>query len=211
MASILIITGLAFALAYLWYCDRGKSWPSTIVKTVPLLAFAMAGLVANAPWLLALGLFLSALGDFGLSREGDNWFLAGLVSFALAHFAYIAHFVVLSDVWPWMAYQSALVPALVLTAIVASTEIWLSPHTGALKWPVRGYAVIIGLMGLSALVQPLPLALWGAVLFIASDLVLAVGLFRLQDGTPARSVTSYTLWPLYIGGQLCLLLSGVFI
>lgn len=108
-----------------------------------------------------------------------------------------------------MAYQNALVPALVLTAIVASTEIWLSPHTAALKWPVRGYAIIIGLMGLSALVQPLPLALLGAVLFIASDLVLAVGLFRLQDGTRARSVTSYTLWPLYIGGQLCLLLSGL--
>ena len=50
MASILIITGLAFALAYLWYCDRGKSWPSTIVKTVPLLAFAMAALGLNIHW-----------------------------------------------------------------------------------------------------------------------------------------------------------------
>lgn len=138
---------------------------------------------------LALGLALSALGDFALSRDTERAFLSGLISFAAAHIAYIALF--------W----SGGVPggAVVLVALALSTELWLTPHTGALRWPVRAYVAIICTMGAVALGQP---AAWpGAVLFIASDLVLAVQLFRMRPGTARHRLAGRVLWGLYIAAQ----------
>lgn len=209
IAKLFILVGLAFALAYFLFIRREKSWSSSLVKTIPLVAFGMAGVMAGAPWLLTMGLFLSAAGDFGLSVKGDKGFLIGLAAFAIAHIAYIAHFIADSALWPWQAYLLQPVPALILTAIVLSTEVWIAPHTGEMRWPVRIYTLIIGVMGLSALMHPEHLALLGAGLFIASDLILAVDLFRLKEDAPARRFTSYSLWPFYVGGQFCLLLSGI--
>ncbi len=201
--------GLLAALVFLFLTRTQNSWPRSIIKTIPLVAFSIAGILVNAPWLLVVGLILSASGDFWLSRDGDTNFLIGLISFALAHIAYIAHFIQDAGVYPWQAYAVATVPAVVLTLIVLSTEVWLSPHTGALRWPVRGYALVIGTMGLTALLQPNPFSLWGAIMFIASDLILSVDLFRLKEGNPLRWYTGTSLWMFYIAGQFCLLLGGV--
>ncbi len=209
LIQILIGLGLIAALAFLPLARGGNTMPRTLIKTIPLCAFALAGIVASAPWLLVAGLALSAVGDFMLSRDGEPSFLIGLVAFAVAHLAYIANFSLAAGLWPWQALFIATIPALILLAIVVSTETWLAPHAGDMRWPIRGYALVIGLMGWSALLEPLGLGTLGAALFIASDLLLAIDLFRLKPDAPARKLTSYPLWALYIAGQFCLLLAGI--
>ncbi len=194
----MLVAGLIAALFYLPLVDRPASIVRSAIKTLPLLAFSVAALLAGVPGVLVAGLALSALGDLALSRHGDKAFLAGLVSFALAHLCYLAVFVGLGPV-----PRFALPAAAVLIALAVSTEFWLSPHTGPLRWPVRAYVLIIVAMTVAAigLWPQRPAAAAGAVLFLLSDLILAIRLFRLNSqGRPAR-IASLTLWVFYITGQ----------
>lgn len=205
----LTATGLLSAFGFFFLTRTANSLPRSILKTIPLFTFAMAGIAVNAPWLLVVGLFLSASGDYWLSRDGEQSFLVGLISFALAHIAYILHFVQDAGVYPWVAFVTHPVPAVILLAVVVSTEFWLSPFTEKLRWPVRGYALVIGVMGLTALSQSSMLTLIGAALFIVSDLILSIDLFRLNKTSPIRWFTGTSLWMFYIAGQFCILLGGV--
>ncbi|MGR3710761.1 MAG: lysoplasmalogenase family protein, partial [Alterinioella nitratireducens] len=45
------------------------------------------------------------------------------------------------------------------------------------------------------------LALLGAAMFLASDVILSVQIFRLAPGTPAHRNAGRAVWPLYWGGQ----------
>ena len=89
-------------------------------------------------------------------------------------------------------------------ALVLSTEFWLAPRTGGLRWPVRIYVLLIALMGISALLLPVhPGQGWlrlGAVLFILSDLMLALQLFVVRDAGWQRRL-ALALWPAYWLGQ----------
>src|SRR6056297_2808833 len=176
--------GLVFALIYAAvFCYRGPSRVRTAVKAVPLLAFAVAAQANFANPLIVAALGLSALGDIALSRSGERAFLAGLVAFAAAHLAYALLFsgLLYGDAAERLA-DLPILPALCLVAFAVSTELWLVPHTGALRWPVRIYVLLITLMGLAALSLPAgrEIAVIGAFAFILSDLILAVQRFRLR-------------------------------
>lgn len=201
--------GLAIALIYLPFTNGGVSWRRSIHKTLPLLLFALAAYLTGAPAFLAAGLFLSALGDFGLSRDGDSAFLYGLSAFALAHVLYILHFLSLAHAPLWEVFSVAPIPAIALIALLVSTELWLAPHTGALGLPVRIYVLVIGAMGLSALLVPVGLSTLGAALFVLSDLILAVELFRMKDDHPQKPLAGYLVWVFYIAGQGLILFGGV--
>ena len=209
MFNLFLMSGLFAALVFLPIAMKPNNLPRSIIKTVPLLCFGVAGILAGAPWLLVAGLLLSAAGDFSLSRDGTAAFVVGLVCFAIAHIAYILHFVQVSGAYPFEAFQSAPLLAVLLVLVMLSTEVWVTPYTGNLRWPIRGYVLVIGVMGLSALLEPSGFRLWGAVLFILSDLLLAVDLFRLDPASPARRFTGYPLWVFYVAGQAFLLLSVV--
>ena len=200
------------ALAALWFwaahAGRNESAAASIVKTASTAALALAGWVMGAPSGIVAGLALGAVGDFALSRPGTRWFLAGMAAFAAGHLAYALAFLTafgpVSAPGPvaWAVLAAILV-------LVASTEVWLAPFTGALCWPVRAYALVIGTMAAAALLLP-PGMGWvqtGVALFLASDLILALRLFRLKDET-ARLSASRALWPAYWGGQ-ALILWGV--
>lgn len=191
--SVLFLLGLILGIGYLPLAGRDPSTPRSLAKTLPVALFAGAALAAGAPW-LALGLALSALGDLALSRPGRMAFPAGLAAFALAHLVYLAVF--------WGLNPGAMPPlwaALPVVALALSTEVWLIPHTGALKAAVRVYVGLITLMVLAAL----PLAPWtiplGAVLFLASDFLLAVQTFRLAGRGPGW--IGLAVWALYLGAQ----------
>ena len=112
--------------------------------SVGMLA-VIAGMVGL--WPMALGLALGALGDSALSRRGQAAFLAGMAAFALGHLAYAAAF------WGRAMSMQALAywPFAVLLALLISTEFWLAPRTGDLRWPVRAYVVVIGIMAALAM------------------------------------------------------------
>ncbi|WP_298569482.1 lysoplasmalogenase [uncultured Aliiroseovarius sp.] len=209
MSNLLMILGLMCAAAYLPLTSASASWSRSIIKTVPVLAFSFAAYAGGVGPFLVAALFLSALGDFGLSRDGDGPFLYGLSAFALAHLVYILHFMSVSNAPLWDAFSSAPVAAIILVALMVSTELWLATHTGHLQWPVRIYVVIIGAMGLAALTLPFGWMVIGAVLFIVSDVILAINLFRMSDTHHHRMKAGYAVWTLYVAGQVLILWGGM--
>lgn len=199
----LLALGLAAALIYGgFFCHRGPSRLKTLTKTIPMPAFAAALWISFGYPLVVTALLLSAIGDIALSRNGRSAFLIGLIGFAAAHVLYIVHFLSLSAGvanLQWLAIVAVLLFAL-------STEFWLAPHTGDLRWPVRLYVLLIAGMGLSALgLDAMPLALIGAFAFMASDMVLSVQLFRMSDASKWQRPASVTLWLLYVGAQFAIL------
>jgi uncharacterized membrane protein YhhN len=157
--------------------------------------------------MIVLGLALGAAGDFALSRPGTTAFLAGMAAFAMGHLAYAAQF------WTWgtpgiAGWHWAALGALAL--LVASTEVWLAPHTAALRWPVRAYGGVIGAMAATALLLApaagMGLTALGVGLFVASDVLLAVQIFVVK-AFDARRILAWLLWPAYWLGQ-ALILAG---
>ena len=205
LAVLNVWVGLIAALFYLPLSEDEPSWPRTIVKTLPLLFFAYAALLQGRGSVLIAGLLLSALGDLALSRNGEKAFLAGLSAFALAHLAYVFHFLNLSGAPIWSAFSINLPLALFLLLHAALTEFWLVPHTGALKWPVRVYVLLITLMGLAALTLPIGVAFLGAGFFIFSDSLLALRMFRMVEDDPLSGRMGWAVWISYISGQAMIL------
>ncbi len=205
----LLAAGLVVALVYLAWVTGPTSALRSGLKTLPLVLFTIAAWRTGAPAPLILALALSAAGDLALSRPGERAFLAGLVAFALAHIAYVALFWGLSQAPPWAAFSRAPVAALAMLGLAGSTELWLAPHTGALRWPVRAYVAVIAVMGLAALGLGDPAILIGAGLFVASDVILALVIFRMRPGTARTHLASRLLWGLYIGGQFLILAGAI--
>lgn len=200
--TALVILAFAAAMALLYavsFSHAGPSRAKTITKTLSVVLLALAALFAGAPPLITVGLALGALGDLFLSLRGEKAFLAGMAAFAAGHLAYAAAFV---------ASGGGLSGWLVLAALIAlgaSTEVWLAPHTGALRWPVRGYVVVILVMAAAAFSLPIGLVTLGATLFVLSDFILALDLFRYgpERANPWRA---RVLWAAYWSGQALILL-----
>ena len=195
MAVWLMTIGGMLALVYLArFCGAAESWPRTWVKTgalgLPALGLALAGW----PAVFVAGLAACVLGDFLLSRPGQRALMAGIGAFALGHLLYVLAFV------QGFALHAPLAAALALVALGLSTRWWLLPHAGALRGPVAGYVLVILAMGVAAAATGQAWLMLGAGLFILSDLVLAVELFRRPAGLAGR-LAPYAIWGLYIAGQ----------
>lgn len=215
MAQIFTLLGAGLALVYLLQIATNRPAEGhplrSAIKTASTLALVVAGLAAGAPALIVIGLALGAAGDYFLSRKGKAMFLAGMAAFALGHIAYAAQFQGL-----FLAKDPAvplwqLVCAVALVVLWLSTEVWLIRHTGALRWPVRGYVAVIIIMGLTATLLPsapaphaTALVHLGVVLFILSDTLLALRLFVIQKPALQRAL-SLILWPAYWLGQALIL------
>ncbi len=198
--ALLLFAALLAALYGIIFCWREASWPKTLVKTGSVAALALAAPGLSAPLLIVAGLAMGAVGDFLLSRPGEKAFLAGMGAFAAGHLAYAAEF------WtPGMLPPVG--PSLLLLALAASTEFWLAPRTGGLRWPVRAYVAVITLMALAALTlgPGRQVALLGAILFVASDLLLSLDLFVVNTPLLNR-LFSHSLWAAYWSGQALILL-----
>ncbi|MEQ8895797.1 MAG: lysoplasmalogenase [Roseovarius sp.] len=197
VAFLAVSCGVAVVYG-LWLCHGPVSVWRSVVKTVPVALLAVWAAMAGGPVWLVAALGLSAVGDFALSREGERAFLVGLCAFALAHVAYIALLLGL------VAGAPPVVPVVVLLALAVSTELWLAPFAGEMRWPVRGYVVLITVMAGCALA--LPGALWvaavGAGAFVLSDTLLAVQMFRRDVAARFDRVLSVALWTLYFGAQV---------
>lgn len=135
--------------------------------------------------LIVAALCCSMAGDLFLMLPGDQ-FVFGLLSFLIAHLFYIAAF---------RTRPSGLSAAWCGLACVAygSLMLWfLFPYLGDMKLPVSIYLVVILLMAWQALSRCVAkrhpravLAALGAILFVASDSMIAIsrfyGRFRLSD------------------------------
>ena len=209
-AFAIAIVSLAAALAY-WgrfAASEIKGIVGVVVKTASTGLLAV--LLVTVPggswfWLIPLGLALGALGDLCLALRSERAFLAGVAAFGLGHLAYAGGFLLRSGEigFDGVGVGEAGILAALL-GLLASTEVWLAPRTGPLQGPVRGYVALIGLMGLAALLLPKAegqgILRLGAVLFVASDLMLALQLFVVRDAGVRRGL-SLALWPAYWAAQ----------
>jgi uncharacterized membrane protein YhhN len=185
--------------ALLWAEARNRPVWRGLAKTACALAFVGVGLAGGVHGkyaaLVVVALVLSTAGDVLLLARTDRAFLAGLVSFLLAHLAYAAAFA------PISSRPTILLPVVVVA--VAGVMAWLWPRLGAMRLPVLAYCTVIGAMAWLAFGVPDPLVRLGALLFVMSDLFVARGRF-VRPGKLNQLVG----WPLYFGGQFLLALSA---
>ena len=187
-----MITGIiiVLAVAVVDWIAVAKGWKKVEYIAKPwtmaalFLVLALVGRFSSLPLILfGLGILFSLAGDVFLMFS-DRWFIPGLVSFLLAHVAYIIGFnIPLPVVSPTWALLVALVLALsaarLLRRIVAGLA---AKGERKLISPVIVYGMVITLMLLSAMLTlfrlewkatPAALVSVGAMLFFYSDAILA--------------------------------------
>jgi len=193
----------ALALGALYgagFCYREKSVAGLVIKTSSTALLALWACLAGGPLLLVAALALSSLGDLFLAMKGEAWLKPGMAAFFLAHVAYVVLF------WGLGADDRTLLVLAAQIVLVFGGAVflrWLAPWLGEMRIPVFAYTAVILMMGAAGLNRP-PV-LWpvtlGALMFIASDVILSLQLFKKPADVPAGTVSSLAVWILYFGGQ----------
>lgn len=133
----LVVVGTAFATTFLYSTVIGEPTGRLITKVVPVLCLALWLLPrrnASARWIMT-GLLLSAIGDFCLEWS-SSWFLAGLISFLLAHLAYLTAYVRL-------VRRARLILLVPVAAFGVSSFRVLEPSLGDMSLAVAIYTAVI--------------------------------------------------------------------
>ena len=209
-SKLLIAVSIAASLTYLLSRPlAADNWPAVCAVLSTLL---LAVLGFRVDHLLGCALAFSCLGDFLLvilqlgSLNADSLFLFGLGSFLLAHLAYIAMFRRYRLPVRWKLGPWRLLGVLTIVVLLGSMLGILRHSLGPLFIPVVVYALILSGMGISAMLADLgkPLAAIGALLFISSDAMLAIGKFHR-----AFTGSGPLIWITYYLAQLFILLGVV--
>ena len=181
---ILTTTAVLSGAVYIWTTYAGTQAQRFLFKpltTVLILGVALTLPDAVSPLyrtLIVAGIVFSLGGDIFLMLP-QNLFVWGLVSFLIAHLFFVAAYVGRAGFqlhW-WLLAPFAIYGAFLLYLL------W--PHVGDLRLPVVIYALVLLVMGWQAAElwwslrdTAALLALLGAVLFVASDSILALNKFR---------------------------------
>lgn len=140
------------------------------------IALLGAYALSNGARLAGAGLLFSAVGDFVLDLSPPIW-TGGMAAFGAAHVCYALAFL---DILRAQG-RSAFGPFFAGLAVVLSigTLIWFLPGMDALLAPGLLYHAVITAMVALALLSRAPFAARaGAVLFLVSDAVIALELYR---------------------------------
>jgi|SRR5687767_9941577 len=133
-------------------------------------------------WILA-AIFFSWVGDILLMLvdKDPEFFLAGLISFLVAHIFYVLTF------FQFLRNEKVKIRVWIMIVVAASyllLMIWLSPYLGEMKWPVRIYGFVICTMLFLAMHLSYIkfksagiLVMYGALLFVISDFLIATNKF----------------------------------
>ena len=205
-ASLLFVVATAFFYALL--IEQPVSWRRSVVKTLPILLLTFLAYDRGGPLLLVAGLLFSAAGDAFLSRDGERAFLAGLASFLIGHCLYIALFVgegdglLLFASEPWRIAGGLFFAVFALFMAVRLAPV-IEP---ALRAPVLAYIATILAMALASLSLGSLMVVTGAVAFMVSDALLAMGRFVLAPNDIRQRLISLALWVLYVLAQILITL-----
>jgi alkenylglycerophosphocholine/alkenylglycerophosphoethanolamine hydrolase len=176
-AAILLIVATFSAAADWWAVHRRDDRLESIAKPVVMLALIGAAVtvdpVSNAMrWWFVAALVLCLIGDVALLPRLDA-FVVGLGSFLLAHVAYVIGMLPYVDSWPL-----ALVAVVIVAAdlIVVGRPV-LEGTPAPLRIPVAVYFGAISALLIVAYATGSYALAAGALLFLASDSLLAWGRF----------------------------------
>jgi alkylglycerol monooxygenase len=210
MGEVLMIEcgALAMAAAALGWVELHRVFkPLTMLVAMGVVLHhaQRAGGLRRADGLLLGALALSLAGDAFLMFPG--YFIPGLVSFLLAHLAYIALF---RQDAPWFASRRALIATLGI-GVAMYAFLWQGGLPAALRAPVAAYVLVIALMAAQAIGRAtvqrdraaFAVAL-GAGFFMLSDTLLAIN--RFVSPLPMSQVwvlsTYYAAQVLIVAGML---------
>ena len=163
---------------------RGAEYVAKPAALAALIAYAAAS--SASAWLVA-ALALSLAGDVLLMLPFEL-FVPGLAAFLLAHVAYVAAFRS-----PALRTMVLLVPVAIVAVPLGSRVVGAIDER-ALRPPVIAYVAVISVMVASALAYGAVAAAWGAVLFMASDALIAWNRFvRRLAWAPVVIMVTYHL------------------
>ncbi len=178
--------------------------------TKPLLMFLLGGyfvsVVGNSnnkiKYLVIAALIGSWFGDIFLMFQGNNplFFIFGLGSFLLAHVAYISVF---RKFKRSVNNRLSFVIIIVSIGYTAGLLYFLWPSLGEMTIPVLLYAFVLAVMGAVGVIQNLKLnnlIVFGVVLFVVSDSMIAYNKFA-----EAFSGSSFLIMLTYISAQYLLI------
>lgn len=193
MGSSIALTATAWIAVYLWRSHQ-------------------VGMFAN---LLAVGMTLGTIGDFfnaGLLRivPLPDPILGGIAAFGLGHLAYIWGCFVLSkraQLTDRRAFTKSVIAWQLFGLFTWYLVVFLGTRARPLVWPSLGYsALLAGTAGVtSAIALQSRRFFWlgiGGALFLASDLLLGVGMFRGHFPYQTESV-----WLTYGAAQMLIVFS----
>ena len=195
-AVALVIAGL-FALGD-WYSRWRLNAPIEYVcKPGTLLALIAAAALLDPKhdgvrvWFVA-ALVLSLAGDVALMLPKEQ-FVGGLAAFLLAHVCYLGGFFAAGLGGPALVI-SLVVTAVVLAPVARRVLQGVQANEPALQVPVLAYLVVIGTMLAAAVASGNPIAAVGAVLFVASDSMIAWSKFvKPFAAAPVAIMVTYHL------------------
>jgi len=167
METISLLAFFVFA-ALDWYAvtlpTRQLEYVAKPAALAALLVFASTG--SGASPLLIAALCLGLLGDIYLMLPVDL-FIAGLGAFLVGHLAYIA------DFHAALGWRLIWFAVMVAATYPVSRRIVRAVSDGTLRLAVMVYLAVISFMAASAIASGSFAAAIGAVLFVASDAIIA--------------------------------------
>ncbi len=175
-----LVSGLLCIRANYRQSQRQFFFFKPLTTALIILLALLAPLPTNSlyKWLILAGLLFSLAGDIFLMLPRDR-FVAGLISFLIAHLVYIVAFSLEAD---WLLSSWGIAP---LLYGVLMSAVLLPGLKGKLKIAVMLYILVILAMAWRALEwwaqissASSALALAGALFFVASDSALALNRFR---------------------------------
>uniref|UniRef100_A0A8C4QL25 lysoplasmalogenase n=1 Tax=Eptatretus burgeri TaxID=7764 RepID=A0A8C4QL25_EPTBU len=192
------------------------SWASAVVKVLPILclsAFVAARGTAYRPSAkysrrVLAGLVFSAAGDAFLVWQDDGFFEHGLVMFAIAHVFYIAAFGLTPPALriAVIGLFFFLIGMVVILPSIPSSELAIAVAIYSLLLVLMAWrAIVLAILeaGPTGIPWPRLCAVMGAILFLLSDLSLAVNRFVVML-PHSRALIMIS----YYGAQLCIALSA---
>lgn len=203
--AVVLVIAAVFAVGNWVSRVTGSRLLEYVTKPTVTALLAVAALTIDAtdssmrPWFF-VALVLSLAGDVFLMLPGDL-FVPGLASFLLAHVAYVVGFAV-GGLSLAAALLTVVAVALVLGPVALRIVRGAREREAALVGPVAAYISVISAMIVCAGGSQRWIGLVGAVVFAASDSLIAWN--RFVRPTPAASVTIMVTYHL---GQVGLLLA----
>ena len=181
------------------FLRRDPSLLRTLVKSLAVGSLALLA-AFHGPWLLAVGLAFSTLGDAFLAGKPERWLPFGLASFLVAQVTYAVVFWMTAG-GPGVVEPSRLAAMGVVAAGALGMLAWLWPKLGPLRLAVIAYVAAIVAMVETSLMLRASWATLGALLFFGSDAVLSAQLFRQRCQTV---LGEQAVWWLYFAGQFAI-------
>ncbi|WP_301107382.1 lysoplasmalogenase [Sporosarcina sp.] len=200
LVGLIILTGFI----YIFFIPEEPIGLKIALKLVPMMLIILYGVMTDSivsplyKRIIVAGLTVSMIADGVI-----YWFMAGLVTFFVAHILYIQAFrterrkpVPLPVAVPLLLYGLFMVFWIAWPQI-AKGEVILGAA-------IVAYILIILIMGWEAVRTRMPLAITGALLFICSDSFLAID--RFVTPLPAREalvMITYYAAQIFIAASIC--------